>query len=199
MYTVRFSHRTAKDFLLKPEMLEKLNSWKSTKFDTRAALCKATLATIKSLPSSTDINNKVDADRCWKHVSNFFTYANLIKQDGGTIDDVLIDELERVIYSFRKLEKHDTPIKILVTYSTPALDPWAHWIYQNDLSPVDIMSISRSNKDMTNFFFALTVEANLKRYVEHKLATKPHLIEKSFSQRPILDRALRPPLLMPRI
>lgn len=52
---------------------------------------------------------------------------------------------------------------------------------------------------MTNFFFALAVEANLKHYVEHKLATKPHLIKTSFSQRPILDRALRPPLLIPWI
>jgi len=57
-----------------------------------------------------------------------------------------------------------------------------------------VESLSRYDKDMTIFFFALAVEANLKRYIEHKLATKPHLIERrSFSQRPILDRALRPP------
>ena len=46
---------------------------------------------------------------------------------------------------------------------------------------------------MTDLFFALAVEANLKRYVEHKLAIKPNLVERSFWQRPILDRALRPP------
>ena len=199
MYTVRFSHRTVKDFLLKPDMLKELNSWKSTKFDARVALCKATLASIKSLPLSTDINNRVDADRCWKHVSNFFTYANLIEQDGGTVDDVLIDEFERVFYSFRKLEKYDTTLERLIAYSTQFLDPWAYWIHENDLSPVDIMSISHSDRDMTSFFFALAIEANLKRHVEHKLATKPHLIKKPFSQRPILDRALRPPQLVPWI
>lgn len=181
-------------------MLKKLNSWKSTNFDARATLCKATLATIKSLPSSIDINSRVDADRCWKHVSDFFTYAHLIEQDGGTIDDVLIDEVGRVICSFQKSEKPDTPFKRLFAYSTRVLDPWARWIYQNDLLPVNIMSsasISRSDKDMTDSLFALAVEANLKHYVEHKLLTMPQLIKTSFSQRPILDRALRLPLLMP--
>ncbi|CAF9936018.1 MAG: hypothetical protein ALECFALPRED_006660 [Alectoria fallacina] len=202
MYTVRFSHRTVKDFLLKPDMLKKLTSWRSKNFDARAALCKATLATIKSLPSSTDMNNYMDADRCWKHVSDFFTYVHLIEQDGGTIADVVIDDFERVIHWFRRLEKHDTPFERFVAYSTLALEPWAHWVHQNDLSPVYIMptiSTIRSEKDRTTFFFALAVEANLKHYVEHKLATKPYLINTSFSQRPILDRALRPPLLMPWI
>lgn len=202
MYTVRFSHRTVKDFLLKPDMLKKLTSWRSKNFDARAALCKATLANIKSLPSSTDMNNYMDADRCWKHVSDFFTYAHLIEQDGSTIADVLIDELERVLHWFRKLEKHDTPFERFVAYSTRALDPSARWVHEIDLSPVYIMptiSTIRSEKDKTSYFFALAVEANLKRYVEHKLATKPNLINTSFSQRPILDRALRPPLLMPWI
>lgn len=198
MYTVRFSHRTVRDFLLEPDMLKKLTSWKSTDFDARASLCKATLATLKSVSSSIDINNSTDADRC---VSHFFTYAHLIEQDGGTIDDVLIDEFERVIYSFRNLEKHDTPFQRLVAYSTRALDPWARWIDQHDLSAVGLMSTvfgSRFDKDMMNSFFALTVEANMKRYVENKLATKPHLIKSSFSQRPILDCALRPtPFSMP--
>lgn len=135
MYTVRFSHRTVKDFLLEPDMLKKLHSWKSTKFDARVTLCKATLASVRSLPLSTDINNRVDLDQCWKHISDFFTYASLIEQDGGTIDDMLIDEFERVSYPFRELEKHETPLKRLIAYSTPALDPWALWIYPNDLSP----------------------------------------------------------------
>ena len=199
MYTVRFSHRTVKDFLLKPDMLKKLTSWRSKFFDAKAALCKATLANIKSLPSSTDMNNYMDADRCWKHVSDFFTYAHLIEQDGGTIAVVLIGELKRVFHWFRKLEKHDKPFERFVAYSTRALDPSARWVHEIDLSPVYIMptiSTIRSEKDKTSYFFALTVEANLKRYVEHKLATKPNLINRSFSQRPILDRALRPPLLM---
>ena len=202
MYTVRFSHRTVKDFLLKPDILTKLNSWKSTNFDARAALCKATLATIKSLPSSTDISNRMDADRCWKHVSDFFTYVHLIEQDRGTIDDVLLDEVQRVIRPFQKLEELDTPFKRLAAYSSRTLDPWARCVYQNDLSPVDIMSsvsVSRSDKDITESFFALAVEANLKHYVQHKLVTTPHLIRSSFSRRPILDRALRPTLLMPWI
>ena len=202
MYTVRFSHRTVKDFLLEPDMLKKLTSWKSNLFDARVSLCKATLATLKSLSSSKDLNNATDADRCWKYVGDFFTYAHLIEQDGGTIVDVLIDEFERVIYSFRKLEEYDTPSKRLFAYSTRALDPWARWIYQHDLSPVDLMSTvsgSHFEKDMMNSFFALAVEANMKRYVENKLATKPNLIKSFSSQRPVLDRALRPPLSMPYI
>jgi len=61
MYTVRFSHRTVKDFLSKPDILEKLTSWMSKDFDARATLYKATLAIIKSLSSSTDMNFEVDA------------------------------------------------------------------------------------------------------------------------------------------
>lgn len=199
MYTVRFSHRTVRDYFLKPDILKKLKSWKSADFDARATLCKATLATIKSLPSSTDIKSRTDADRCWKHVSDFFTYAHLIEQDRDTIDDVLIDEVQRVICSFRKLEKQDTSFRKFVAYTSRTLDPWARWVYQNDLSAVNIMSsesFSSSDKDMTDSFFALAVEANLKHYVQHKLVTTPNLIKTSFSQRPILDRALRPTLLM---
>lgn len=208
MYTVRFSHRTVKDFLSKPDMLEKLTSWVSKNFDARATLCKATLAIIKSLPSSTDINFEVDAsgwskpyrvnaDCWWKHVSDFFTYIHLIEQDKGTLDDVLVDELQPVISSFLRPEKQDTHLERLLAYSAGALDHWARWVDENDMWPVNhalVESLSRYDKDMTIFFFALAVEANLKRYIEHKLATKPHLIERrSFSQRRILDRALRPP------
>lgn len=200
MYTVRFSHRTVKDFFLKADMLNKLNSWKSNEFDARVTLCKATLAIIKSLPSSTDISSKKNADRCWKHVSDFFTYAHLIENDGGTLDAPLVDEVQRVVSSFRKSKQDDTYLKRLLTYSVRAFGPSARWVYQHDLSPVQDMSVvssSHPDKDMTGFFFALAVEANLKRYIERKLAAKPRLIKGFFSQRPILDRVLRPPSSMP--
>lgn len=45
---------------------------------------------------------------------------------------------------------------------------------------------------MTSFFLGLAVEANLKGHIRHVLATKPRLKKRTFLQRPILDRALRP-------
>ena len=119
MYTVRFSHLTVKEFLLKPDMLKKLHSWKSKDFDARISLCKSTLGIVKSitLPTLTDLKdpltdldnydpisaiharNAVITDRCWNYVSDFFSYAHLIEHHGGTLDDQLIDEFQSVISS----------------------------------------------------------------------------------------------------
>lgn len=193
VYTVRFSHRTVRDFLSKPDMLKKLNSWKSDDFDPRATLCKSTLAIVKSLPLSTDMTNKANANRCWNHISDFFAYAGLIEVDEGTLDDLLVDEFQRVFSSFGKRIQRDTWFERLISNSAWALDHWAHWVDENDMGPVGYSP--RYDGDMTSFFFAMAVEANLKRYIKHKLEIKPQLMNRAFLQRPILDRALRPPRL----
>ncbi len=201
MYTVRFSHRTVKDFLSEPDMLKRLTSWKSKDFDARASLCRATLAMAKSLPSLTNMDtvNATEAFRCRNLVSNFFTYACLIEKDNGTLDDVLVDELQRVSSSYRKKGQRDTYLKRLFDCSIWILDRWARWTAEHD---VLVMNKSRAEsffhygRDMADLFLVLAVEANLKRYIEHKLAIKPNLISRSFWQRPILDRALRPPPLI---
>ena len=213
VYTVRFSHLTVKDFLSKPDMLKKLRSWKSKNFDARISLCKATLAIAKSvnLPPLTDrnvyawtpvvtnyagnpvISNSARANRCWNYVSEFFSYAHLIEQDEGTLDDALIDEFRSVISSIlvRKGHRQGT----IHAYLTWAIDHWACWIGQHDtlrLNDARSNSLSPYDRDMTSFFFASAVEANLKHYIAHKLTASPHLISRSFWQRPVLDRALRP-------
>lgn len=190
VYTVRFSHRTVKDFLSKPDMLKKLNSWKSDDFDPRATLCKSTLAIVKSLPLSTDLTDKANANRCENHIKDFFTYAGLIEADEGILDDLLVDEFQRVITSFGNRIQRDTWLERLMFNSALAFDQWAHWVDENDMGPVRYSP--RYDKDMTSFFFATAVEANLKRYIKHKLEIKPHLMDRAFLQRPILDRALRP-------
>ena len=192
MYTVRFLHRTVKDFLSKPDMLEKLNSWKRKDFEAKTALCKATVAIVKSLPMSTEIGSVVNANRCWNHISDFFAYAQSIEDDNGTLDDSLVDELQRVISSFRKQDKE----KYIWNDFLWFLDHWACWVNKNDMRPVkDTFAdyLTHHDRDMASFFFALAVEANLKRYIEHKLEKNPRLINRSFLQRPILDRSLRPP------
>lgn len=202
MYTVRFSHRTVKDFLSKPDMLRKLTSWKSKDFDARAALCKATLAMIKSLPLKTGLDDDdLHTNRCWNLVSDFYSYAHLIEQDKGTLDDRLIDELERLISSFRRQRKQHSPLGRFVMYLIWTLDCWAGWVDENDRQPVRYASAeplpgrySGYDAAITSFFFALAVEASLMRYIENKLATMPYLMNRSFLQRPILDRALRPAL-----
>ena len=198
MYTVRFSHRTVKDFLSTPDMLAKLTSWKSEHFDARATLCKATLAIVKSLPSSTDISYRAKDNRCWNHVSDFFTYAHLIERDKGTLDDVLVDEFQRVLSTFRKPDGRDTYSGRLLVHSAWILDQWARWVDEDDMRPVKdtfVEHLPHYDRDMANFFFALAVEANLKRYIRNKIAIQPHLMNRSFLQRPVLDRALRPPPL----
>ena len=195
MYTVRFLHRTVKDFLSKPDMLVKLNTWKRKGFEARATLCKATVAIVKSLPTSTDIDSVVGANRCWNHISDFFTYAQSIEGDNGTLDDSLVDELQRVVSTFRKQDTKDSSWSDFLW----VLDHWACWVNKHDMRPVTdtlVEYLTRYDRDMAKFFFALAVEANLKRYVKKKLEKNPRLINRPFLQRPILDRSLRPPSSM---
>lgn len=205
MYTVRFSHRTVKDFLSKPDMLKKLTSWKSKDFDANATLCKATLAIMKSLPLSTNMNIVNNYNRCWSHVTDFFSYARVIEEDGGTLDEALVDEFQRVFSSFRTRDKRDTYLERLLSVSAWALDHWARWIHEHDVAPAInwpygfLFRPERNmahDRDMTDLFLALAVEANLKRYIGQKLATNPHMIDRASWKRPILDRALRPPPLL---
>ena len=80
-------------------------------------------------------------------------------------------------------------------YLAWAIDHWACWIDQHDILPLRDArnnSLSPYDRDMTRFFFSSAIEANLKHYVAHKLTASPHLISRSFWQRPVLDRALRP-------
>ena len=192
MYTVRFLHRTVKDFLSKPEMLERLNSWRRKAFEAKATLCKATVAIVKSLPMSTDIDSVANANRCWSHISDFFAYAQSIEDDNGTLDDSLVDELQRVVSSFRKHDKRGS----IWSRFLWVLDHWACWVNKNDMRPVKdtlVDYLPHHDRDMASFFFALAAEANLKRYVEHKLEKDLRLINRLFLQRPILDRSLRPP------
>ena len=214
IYTVRFSHLTVKEFLSKPDMLKKLHSWKSKNFDARISLCKAALAIVKTinLPPLTDQNvygwtpvvtnhaensvilsNSMRAYRCWNYVGEFFSYARLIEQDEGTLDDALIDDFRSVISTILVRTEHRKGT--FHAYSAWAVDHWACWIDQYDTLPLKndrSNSLSPYDKDMRGFFFASAVDANLKHYVAHKLTASPHLIGRSFWQRPVLDRALRP-------
>ena len=197
MYTVRFSHRTVKDFLLKPDMLKKLNSWKSKDFDARNFLCKATLATVKSLPSPTDKTIYVNDNRCWYYVNEFFFYARLIENDESSLDFALMDEFQRAVssYRFHKRDERGTYLERFFTSLVWVFDYGARWVAENDILSIHDdpnKFLSPYDKDMTRFFFALAVEGNLKGYIQHKLATMPQLIKRSFCQRPLLDRALRP-------
>ncbi len=212
MFTVRFSHRTVKDFLSKPDMLTELTSWTSEDFDAKVSLCKATIAIVKSLPWSTErvheVSNdgwwkpsKVKTDRWWRHCSNFFSYAHLMERDKGTLDGALGDELQRAISSIRKVDDQNMRLQRLLTHLAWAFDHWVNLIDEKDRWPVDRASVeelSRYDKDMTNFFFAWSVEANLKGSISYKLQTKPHLMKRPFLRRPILDRALRPLMWSPR-
>lgn len=199
MYTVRFSHRTVKDFLLRPDMMKKLSSWKSKDFDAQASLCKATLAIVKSLSNRTHMTHRVShmahIMNVSEHISDFFTYAHLIEQNRGKLDDVLVDEFQHVIASYREPDTSDSFSERL-TYSKWGLDYWAHWVDERDTGPVNGelgLLLSCWDRDLSRFFFVSAIESSLKSYIEYKLATKPHLVDRSYRQRPILDRALRPP------
>ena len=212
MFTVRFSHLAVKEFLSRPDMLKRLHSWKSKHFDARISLSKATLGIVKlsNFPPWADINdyekasvmtnhagnpvmsNSERANRCWNYVSDFFSYAHLIEHHGGTLDDPLIDEFRSVVCLILVQKAHRPGT---FAYLTWAIDHWACWINQYDTLPLTYdrsTFLSPFDRDMTSFFFTSAVQAKLKTHVAHKLAASPHLISRSFSQRPVLDRALRP-------
>ncbi len=196
--TVQFTHRTVKDFLSRPDMLRKLTSWAPPGFDTRVTLCKATLAIVKSTFPLSDDRRRLTL--WWKHFCDFFTSAHLLERDNGILDDVLVDEFQRLISSFRVLYEIDLPPDRLLVHR---LRPYLYWLlghrvhaFSNEsTSPINdtlVPPLYDYNVDMTDFFLDMAVEANLKHYVEHKLATKPQLLNRSFLQRPVLDHALQP-------
>lgn len=197
--TVRFTHRTVNDFLSKPDMLRKLKSWAPQGFNTRITLCKATLAIVKSTVPLTDFWGRSTRDGLWwKHFCDFFTYAHLLEQDQVILDDVLIDEFQRFTSSLRAVDdKHLLPNKLLEQRLSINL----YWLlgqyaFANKSTwPVNdtlVPSLYNYNVDMADFFFDMAIEANLKHYIERKLATKPQLLKRSCLQRPVLDRALQP-------
>ncbi|KAL8718403.1 MAG: hypothetical protein Q9225_004461 [Loekoesia sp. 1 TL-2023] len=204
MYTVRFPHRTIKDFLSKPDMQRKLNAWTSEDFDAKAILCKATLAIAKCLPSLFVKERKSEPDRWWPPVSAFFVYANLLEQEKRRLNAAMVDELQRVVATSLKPYRHKVLWKLdlgflgrVVDYWIPLVDSREFLWTRFDDGALGPPLLSR-DEDMTIFFFTLAVEANLNRYIEYKLATKPHLIRRSIGQRFVLDRALRPLLLPER-
>jgi len=89
-------------------MLRKLTSWAPQGFDTRVTLCKATLAIVKSTFPLNDFWGRSTRDGLWwKHFCDFFTYAHLLEQDKGILDDVLIDEFQRLTSSLRMVDDKD--------------------------------------------------------------------------------------------
>ena len=190
-FTVRFSHLTVKEFLSKPDMLKRLTSWKTKDFDARVAMCKATIAIIKSLPWATT------KGEWWRRCNDFFTYAHLIEQDERILDDALVDEFQRVISSIRKLGNQKRWLE--------KVDRWVLHnfvgLVENDIWPVTWASVEQTPRysgDMTNIFLAWAVEANLKGYILYKLQEKPFLMKRPFLRRPMLDQALRPLPWSPR-
>lgn len=210
MYTVTFLHFTVKEFLLEPDMLRRLERWASKNFDAKATLCKAIVVLVKSLPTSTWVYSgvlnmreswqeyfTVDPHQWRKHVKDFFTYAHLIEQEKRALEHSLVDELQRVVSSFRRPPEEYTRWELFLNYLASVIDRWARWIDEDDDWPINDLALrllSPDDKDMAGFFCALAVDSNMKSYIRDKLKAAPRLIKRSFSKRPMLDRALQPPL-----
>lgn len=125
-----------------------------------------------------------------------FTYANLIEEGPDALDDVVIDELQRTIPSFRKQMTNHTRFPKLQASLVWLFDSWMLWVPEKELQPATYPVFEYDYDwigEIAVFFFALAIQANLKRYIECKLATNAHLAKRSYVQRPMLDRALRPP------
>ena len=208
-HSVQFSHRTVKDFITEPRMLERLNSWVSSGFDAMETLQKATLAILKSIPASVfdpvpwqlrgDIRPSMEREnihnKWWRHVSDFFYYAHVSEAAGGAFDPRLFEELQyfvatQLLADHRRFGKLDNDPGLLArgcNYFLPFVD--SRWRPEaiRECPPLPLQ-----DPEMAIFFFTLAVEANLIRYMEYKLASNPRLINRSDQQRPFLDRALRP-------
>ena len=103
------------------------------------------------------------ANRCYNHISDFFSYAHLIEEDEGSLDDAVAAEFQRVISSFRKRDKRASGLEQVLSFSARAVDHWTRWIGDHDIEPADDKVYGgyfRHDRDMSYLFLALAVEAN---------------------------------------
>ena len=193
-YTVRFSHRTVKDFLLATDITEKLHSWKSKGFNARVALCRASLAIVKYSLHHTEATG-LEATYLDRTVNDFFRYASRIEQDDGSLDDDLVDELQRVVASYHEQDQPRSLLHRLRFCLAWTLDHWARWAHYIDTRifyPFTEQSLRPCDRDMTVFFMALATEFNLNGYMNRKLVAMPDLIRRPSWGRSPMHRALSP-------
>ena len=88
---VDFLHRTVKDFLTAPEMQKTLDKWQNETFDADLAICKSSLAVLKSIPPSRF------ADITQSLFSIFMSSAKAYEMQTQTSQLAYMNEFERTM------------------------------------------------------------------------------------------------------
>ncbi|KAK4697415.1 hypothetical protein P7C71_g658, partial [Lecanoromycetidae sp. Uapishka_2] len=174
-YKVDFLHRTVKDFLMDKQMLQQLMQ-RATKDHTQEwnphrSLCNVALARAKSLPLRDGIQDGINM--LFSLVDEFMFYAHMAEHEGGVSEIRVLDELDRVISKFARV------------------DMICHWTNGRD-PPTGMYFEENGN----NTFLALAIQSRLRLYAKTKLEQR-HNPLRAKRGRPYLDYALRPNLVTP--
>jgi hypothetical protein len=166
-FHVHFLHRTVKDFLMTKDMQILLSKWTGSQFDADEAICRTTLAKIKSLQVGYGALKK--RGPFLDLIEVLLYHAREAEARTNKIPEKVLDQLELVINHYA--EQYPTQ-------QGPSY-PWQHWDrlenfeYKND-----------------NSLLTMCIENNLILYVQKKLSQNPRLLKEK-PGRPLLDYALR--------
>ena len=191
-HTVEFLHATAAEFLKRPEMKRKLESWVSDGFNPRLTLLRATLAQVRLEPSYRQFKpgaSTLGAGSFRILVFQFLDYAYRLEKHDRSCDVALLDEFDRAA---QRCYSPDFPSPHRITYS--------HWTGFFGATQVPNPILPHKWND----FLTVAIQHDLQLYVTEKLDKKNELLHR-FSAPPLLYYALAmltfkgaPPYLRPR-
>ena len=172
-HTVEFLHATAAEFVRRPEMKKKLESWVSDGFNPRLTLLKATLAQVRlassyGKPEPGALTVSRSSFRI--QVSQFLDYAYRLEKHDRLCDVALLDDFDRAA---QRCYSPDFPSAYGRSYS--------HWtgFFGATQVPNPILP------HFWNNFLTVAIQHDLQLYV----------IEKLDKQHELLHRISAPPLL----
>ncbi len=176
-HTVEFLHATAAEYLRRPEMKRKLESWISDGFNPRLTLLRATLAQVRLEPSYRQFKpgaSTLGAGSFDILVSQFLDYAYRLEKHDRSCDVALLDEFDRAA---QRCYSPDFPSAHGRTYS--------HWTVYFGATQVPNSILPH----FWNDFLTVAIQHDLQLYVTEKLEKQHELLHR-FSAPPLLYYAL---------
>ena len=171
-HTVEFLHATAAEYLKRPKMKRKLESWVSDDFNPRLTLLRATLAQVK-LGASYQVVPKgytLGAGSFRILMSQFLDYAYRLEKQDRSCDVALLDEFD---HAAQQCYSPDFP--------SPDGNSYSHWTGFFGATQVPNPVLPH----FWNNFLIVAIQYDLQLYVTVKLDY----------QRELLHRCSAPPLL----
>ncbi|KAF4539915.1 uncharacterized protein LTHEOB_9727 [Lasiodiplodia theobromae] len=177
-HRVDFLHRTVVDFLRSEDMAEEIKDLSiqdEPTFEPVVALCKISLALVKSLQLPQGLGHECNS----KRLNSFFALVDQVMFYAGAAEQLrppqpqtnILDELDR----FNIAQTKDLSV---------------HWTNRRESAKGLLQEYGG------NSFLALAIQMNLRLYVASKLDKDPNLVSVK-KNRPLLDYALRPNIITP--